>query len=151
MNEARIRKLRIWRTTGIATAIVEAGLFLFLILTAAWIDALIPGAIMLIYAAVVVRNTVKIREIQATEARSASRVDWTSVRIMEHEVYGRIFHHDGAPGISGTDAEVPGRDPRAVWCDCHGTIQGHIRAPRHYDPRYGYPAEDAPERQHDPY
>ena len=138
MNEEQIRSLRTWRTTAIAITIIEAVLLIAHSLTAAasWPGTLVLGIITLAWLAVAIRNTWKIRAGKAVQ----SRVDWQWVRIMEHEVYGRIFHHDGAPGISGTPARRDSdRDPRGVWCDCHGTIPGHIRAPRHYDPRYGYP------------
>lgn len=99
MNEEQIRKLRGWRTTGIIIAIIEAGLLTGHILTTAnWPGTLILGIITLAWAVFAVRNALELRAAKAVQPR----VDYQRIRIMEHEIYGRIFHHDGAPGISGT-------------------------------------------------
>lgn len=108
MNEEQVRRLRSWRTTSIVIAVIEAGLLIaHSLASASWPGTRILGVLTLAWTAFAVRNTLKLRAVTAAQPR----VDWQWIRIMEHEVYGRIFHHDGAPGISGTAAGEPAPPP----------------------------------------
>jgi hypothetical protein len=115
----QVRRTRAARALIIAAAVIEAGAGATWLAAGELTTAAIMAVTVTIMLATAALQTALIRRLRAQEARMAHaarpRPDYAAIAAMETKIWGRPFHHAGAPWQCGWPAWcAPGREDDAA-------------------------------------